>query len=566
MGDSGPVEGRRKPLSVYDKIDQRNARESNTGDFKTGSTPSQPIIILEEDSSESEGEADPPKQQYTFIPPWRRSGGQEESRPEGKSDQRPSKASSSSDELLIVEEQDTGCFTQSYHIPSDVHKRKSSLIGLNKFSSTHCNGSKSIEDSTGSQSSIGSQSYTGTHGSASSKGSIGALSFTSDQIYTDSQVSTETRLLRDRSQVFPTRQRSSGSVSDKENMSFDSDQPTEGRKSGLSGLSNHLQALKVNSFANCTSLKKPSPTKKETRNIAVQTTTSRKDEDSKAQVAADTNQNIVKVNGRPYTVLNLLGKGGSSKVEQVFDFERSQRLALKTVNLVGQQPQTVLGFKKEIEMLKKLEFSERVITLVDYEQSSEHLYLLLECGDTDLAVYLKKKLQDNSLHRMQRCIFWYDMLRAVQVLHDQGIVHSDIKPANFMLVGGEVKLIDFGIAKQLDPEATSVMLESCVGTLNYMSPEVLQGLNTKGVDSKVGRKADVWSLGCILYYMTYGSTPFQSLSSLIAKVTAITNDQHMIDMPDVGEPHLTDTLQLCFQRNYKERGSIEELLSHPYVK
>ena len=48
------------------------------------------------------------------------------------------------------------------------------------------------------------------------------------------------------------------------------------------------------------------------------------------------------------------------------------------------------------------------------------LLLLLECGETDLAVYLKRRLADNTLHRMQRCVFWYDMLQAVKVLHEQG--------------------------------------------------------------------------------------------------------------------------------------------------
>lgn len=60
------------------------------------------------------------------------------------------------------------------------------------------------------------------------------------------------------------------------------------------------------------------------------------------------------------------------------------------------------------------------------EYSSDKLFVLMECGDTDLAVYLKKRLQDNSLHKMQRCVFWHDMLKAVQVLHNEGIVYMYI--------------------------------------------------------------------------------------------------------------------------------------------
>ena len=65
------------------------------------------------------------------------------------------------------------------------------------------------------------------------------------------------------------------------------------------------------------------------------------------------------------------------------------------------------------------------------------------------------------------------MLQAVQTIHDQRIVHSDLKPANFLLVEGTLKLIDFGIASAIQNDATSVMRENQIGTVNYMSPEAL---------------------------------------------------------------------------------------------
>ena len=68
-----------------------------------------------------------------------------------------------------------------------------------------------------------------------------------------------------------------------------------------------------------------------------------------------------------------------------------------------------------------------------------------------------------------------DSLQAVHIIHEARIVHSDLKPANFLMVEGTLKLIDFGIAKAISSDTTSIARESQVGTLNYMSPEALLG-------------------------------------------------------------------------------------------
>ena len=61
-----------------------------------------------------------------------------------------------------------------------------------------------------------------------------------------------------------------------------------------------------------------------------------------------------------------------------------------------------------------------------------------------------------------------------QVIHDAGVIHNDLKPENFVLVGGKLKIIDFGIANKIETNATSIQKELYCGTLNYMSPEAVQ--------------------------------------------------------------------------------------------
>jgi serine/threonine-protein kinase TTK/MPS1 len=85
--------------------------------------------------------------------------------------------------------------------------------------------------------------------------------------------------------------------------------------------------------------------------------------------------------------------------------------------------------------------------------------------------------------------------------------HSDLKPANFLLVSGFLKLIDFGIAKAIANDTTNIMRDYQTGTVNYMSPECINYFEQNGAKReyfKQGRASDVWALGCILYRVVYG--------------------------------------------------------------
>ena len=118
--------------------------------------------------------------------------------------------------------------------------------------------------------------------------------------------------------------------------------------------------------------------------------------------------------------------------------------------------------------------------------------------------------------------YWAEMLHAVAQIHKNGIIHKDLKPANFMLVAGRLKLIDFGIASSIQSDKTSITIFNQMGTFNYMSPESIQDLggpqmgNNKTPCIKISYKTDVWSLGCILYQLTFGKLSYmQRLPNLV---------------------------------------------------
>ncbi|XP_078697932.1 dual specificity protein kinase TTK-like isoform X1 [Branchiostoma floridae x Branchiostoma belcheri] len=281
---------------------------------------------------------------------------------------------------------------------------------------------------------------------------------------------------------------------------------------------------------------------------------------------------VICVKGKPFRVLSIIGKGGSSKVYQVYD-EKGKVYALKLVNLEEADETTVQGYINEITHLSNLQHSPRVIKLYDFEVTEERIVLVMEKGSVDLATFLRnKKKQQGSIADDVLWFYWRHMLEAVDTIHRQGIVHSDLKPANFLFVDGDLKLIDFGIANAIQSDKTSVIKDQQVGTLNYMSPETIREYNPAQYRDgnskklfKINCRSDVWSLGCILYYMVYGKTPFQHIPNHFAKLQAIVDTNYQIQFPPIKNKLLLDVLKKCLIRDPYHRPSTADLLAHPYL-
>ena len=288
-------------------------------------------------------------------------------------------------------------------------------------------------------------------------------------------------------------------------------------------------------------------------------------------------RNYISVNGKLFTRMDCIGRGGSSKVYRVMA-ENYKVFALKRVTLEDQDEAAIRGYKGEIDLLQKLESVDRVVRLFDWEVNEERhtLSVLMEMGESDLNRVLTMRLnaEDAVFDITFTRFYWKEMLECVQAVHQHDIVHSDLKPANFLLLQGKLKLIDFGISNAIQDDTINVHREQHIGTPNYMSPEALVDSNAaSGLPSsvgkmmKLGKPSDVWSLGCILYQMVYGKPPFAHIANQMQRIMAIPNPRHVILFPARGvggvavSAGLIRTLKRCLNRDAKERPTVEELLA-----
>eukprot|EP00178_Gracilaria_changii_P007448 TRINITY_DN235_c0_g1_i1.p1 TRINITY_DN235_c0_g1~~TRINITY_DN235_c0_g1_i1.p1 ORF type:complete len:1019 (+),score=141.28 TRINITY_DN235_c0_g1_i1:435-3059(+) len=283
------------------------------------------------------------------------------------------------------------------------------------------------------------------------------------------------------------------------------------------------------------------------------------------------------VNESPYVVLETIGKGGSSVVYKVMDKNLKMR-ALKRVKVEHSSSSRMMmeSYVNEIALLMKLRGSPNIVQLYDSEVDYESglIHLVMECGEMDLNVSLGNfnmisKDVDFGFIREK----WKQMLKAVQVIHDARIVHGDLKPANFILVNGTLKLIDFGIAKAIQTDdTTKIVRDVRIGTPNYMSPEAvmedesLHSPRSHKQRYRVGRASDIWSLGCILYQMVYGRPPFAHIKKVLHKMQCIQDTDYKITYQPVEDPFVIDVLRGCLQRDPTDRMSIPNLLSHEFVR
>jgi serine/threonine protein kinase/N-acetylneuraminic acid mutarotase len=257
----------------------------------------------------------------------------------------------------------------------------------------------------------------------------------------------------------------------------------------------------------------------------------------------------------PYRVLDKLGEGAMGQVFKARHVGMDRLVALKVIpRAVVANPVAVERFRREVRAVAKLSHS-NIVTAFDVGQSGDTHYLAMEYLDgIDLARLVQ---QSGPLPILNACQYVRQAAVGLQHAHERGLVHRDIKPGNLMVVrpGPDeppvVKILDFGLAL-VESEATRrtrlTQLGRIVGTVDYIAPEQAENARTADI------RADIYSLGCTLFYLLTGKPPFSGADA-VERITA----RVLGDVPSVRDarpevsPALERVLAKMMARNPAER-------------
>src|SRR5271156_5746310 len=259
-----------------------------------------------------------------------------------------------------------------------------------------------------------------------------------------------------------------------------------------------------------------------------------------------------------YEVLGLLGAGGMGEVYRARDPVLKREVAIKVLpSFVAKDPDRLWRFEQEAQEAAALNHP-NILAVYRFGVFEGAPYLVSELlvGET-----LRQQLNHGPISLRRAIDLGVQIAHGLAAAHDKGIVHRDLKPENlFVTKEGRIKILDFGLAKLMQPQplqagkddsAPTLTYETdsglVMGTAGYMSPEMVRG-------ELVDHRADIFALGTILYEMLSGKRAFQQPTSA-ETMTAILRE----DPPGISQiarntpPGLQRVVQRCLEKNPERR-------------
>jgi eukaryotic-like serine/threonine-protein kinase len=264
-----------------------------------------------------------------------------------------------------------------------------------------------------------------------------------------------------------------------------------------------------------------------------------------------------------YRITAKLGEGGMGEVYRATDTKLRRDVAIKVLpEAFTQDSERLARFEREAQLLAQLQHP-NIASIYGIEEGEGTKALVIELVEGPT---LAERLEQGSLPLHESLLVARQIAEALEEAHEKGIIHRDLKPQNIKAsIEGKVKVLDFGLAKAMDPTGAApgsgsasqiahsptltmgaTLQGMILGTAAYMAPEQARGGN-------VDRRADVWAFGVVLYEMLAGETLFaaDTVPDTLARV--LTREIDLSKLPEAVPAAIRQLLRRCLARSTKDR-------------
>ncbi|EAY03521.1 CAMK family protein kinase [Trichomonas vaginalis G3] len=251
-----------------------------------------------------------------------------------------------------------------------------------------------------------------------------------------------------------------------------------------------------------------------------------------------------------YKLIQQIGEGSFGRVFKARRKYTGRMVAIKTIQKGNMKDEDLVNFRREVDILKKVDHP-NIMRLLEYFETDSEFCLVTELGRGDLFQIISdtQRLPEEQLKPIAA-----QLVSALNHLHQKKIIHRDLKPQNILVSdNSSIKLCDFGFARALS--RTTLVLNSIKGTPLYMAPELVQ-------EYPYTEKIDIWSLGIILYELYYGKPPYFT-DSMYNLIKMIINEP--ITWPGPISDEFKDFILKALVKDPDSRWSCEQLLNHPWI-
>ncbi|XP_013922242.1 PREDICTED: mitogen-activated protein kinase kinase kinase 4 isoform X3 [Thamnophis sirtalis] len=256
---------------------------------------------------------------------------------------------------------------------------------------------------------------------------------------------------------------------------------------------------------------------------------------------------------------NKIGEGQYGKVYTCISVDTGELMAMKEIRFQPNDHKTIKETADELKIFEGIKHP-NLVRYFGVELHREEMYIFMEyCDEGTLEEVSRLGLQEHVIR-----LYTKQITTAINVLHEHGIVHRDIKGANiFLTSSGLIKLGDFGCSVKLKNNTQTMPGEvnSTLGTAAYMAPEVI----TRAKGEGHGRAADIWSLGCVVIEMVTGKRPWHEFEHNFQIMYRV-GMGHKPPIPERISPEGKGFLSHCLESDPKMRWTASQLLDHSFVK